>query len=78
MRTTQLLSTLALLALPWLNPYAPGPSAAVGPLLFAWLCASLVIGLAVWRDARLVAWSWLVAALVSAAFGRSPAMSTRP
>lgn len=60
---------LVLLALPWLNPYAPGPSASAGPLLFAWLCATIAIGMAVWRDARLVAWSWLVAALLGALFG---------
>lgn len=29
-----------LLTLPWLNPFAPGPSAAVGPLLFAWTCTA--------------------------------------
>lgn len=59
----------ALLAVPWLNPFAPGPSAAVAPLMFAWLCAALALGLAPWRDPRIVAWAWLAAALVSAAFG---------
>ena len=39
-----LMATAAMLvALPWLNPFAPGPSAAVGPWLFAAAC-----GLALW------------------------------
>jgi O-antigen ligase len=60
---------LLLLAAPWLNPFAPGPSSAVGPLLFAWLCGAFAIGLGVWRDPRIVAWGWLAAALASAVFG---------
>lgn len=32
------LPPLALLTLPWLTPFAPGPSAAVVPLLLAWVC----------------------------------------
>ncbi len=30
------------IALPWLNPFAAGPSAAVQPLLFAWLCCGML------------------------------------
>ena len=32
-------------ALPWLNPFAPGPSSWVGPWLFSATCASLAFGL---------------------------------
>ncbi|MEP6557276.1 MAG: Wzy polymerase domain-containing protein [Burkholderiales bacterium] len=36
-------STVGLfIALPWLNPFAAGPSAAVQPLLFAWLCCGVL------------------------------------
>jgi O-antigen ligase len=38
MRAASAVLLLALLTLPWLTPFAPGPSAAVGPLLFAWAC----------------------------------------
>ncbi|WP_374667305.1 PglL family O-oligosaccharyltransferase [Ramlibacter sp.] len=37
------LAAAALVALPWLNPFAPGPSAAIAPWLFAAAC-----GLALW------------------------------
>lgn len=66
-----------LIALPWLNPFSPGPSPAVLPLLFSWACAAALIGLAcvapqrVW-GARLVeatALAWLAAAMLSAALG---------
>ncbi|HVZ47061.1 MAG TPA: Wzy polymerase domain-containing protein [Ramlibacter sp.] len=58
-----------LMVLPWLEPFAPGPSAAAVPLMFAWFCSSIVLGLASWREPQLVAWAWLVAALVAALFG---------
>ena len=61
------------LVLPWLNPFAPGPTPSVGPLLFSWLCAAIVALLWVgWgrsafagSAARCVANAWLVAALLS-------------
>ncbi len=35
-----------LITLPWLNPFAPGPSAAAMPLLVSWLCAGFLCLLA--------------------------------
>ncbi len=65
------------LLLSWLNPFAPGPSPAVVPLLFAWACAAALLGLRPWRvdlmpPARLafvVAASWMLAGLVSSGIG---------
>lgn len=61
--------TFALLVLPWLNPFAPGPSAAAAPLMFAWLCGALAFGLAAWRQPAVVASGWLAAACLSALLG---------
>lgn len=36
---------MSLLALPWLNPFAPGPSSWVGPWLFSATCAGLAFAL---------------------------------
>jgi len=58
-----------LLVLPWLNPFAPGPSPAAVPLLFSWLCGALALGLGGWRRPALVAWAWAAAAAASAMFG---------
>jgi O-antigen ligase len=68
----------ALAILPWLNPFAVGPSAAAAPLLSAWVCLGLLVLLAThsqrihidgWTWSRLAAWSWLVAALASVGIG---------
>lgn len=58
------------LALPWLNPVAPGPSPAVVPLLFAWNCAAVLLALVAPRAiARWhLAW-WLGLAFFVAAHG---------
>lgn len=61
------------LVLPWLNPYAPGPTPSVGPLLFSWLCAAIVallwvgLGRAAFgrAAAHCIANAWLAAALLS-------------
>ncbi len=61
------------LVLPWINPFAPGPTPNVGPLLFSWLCAAIVallwVGLGrsafAGSAARCIANAWLVAALLS-------------
>lgn len=66
-----------LVLVPWLNPFAPGPSPAVVPLLFSWACAGALVGmvgrisdgLAKGGLVRGVAWAWLVAGLLSAAMG---------
>ena len=68
---------LCLLALPWLNPFAPGPSPAAMPLLFSWGCALSLLGLQCWqrgasargRFVDNVAGAWLVAGLLSSAIG---------
>lgn len=66
---------LGLLIFPWLNPFAPGPSPAMVPLLFAWFCAA---SLSAWvllqpalgkRLALIAAWSWVVAGLISSGIG---------
>ena len=66
-----------LIALPWLNPFTPGPSPAIVPLLFSWFCAAILLAL----SGRLlphgqpkswlaeVAWAWLAAGLLSSAMG---------
>ena len=75
-----LASTVIILLLPvtpWLNPFAPGPSPAVLPLLFSWACTATVFGLCVCRTtaitpARLVAvvsGSWVLAGLTSSGIG---------
>ena len=59
--------------LPWLNPFAPGPSPATVPILFSCFCA--VMALTMLRTATfnfnnlafLAAISWLIAGLVSSA-----------
>jgi len=73
----RLLAAFILITLPWLNPFSPGPSTAVVPLLFAWVCAAGLLLL--WASAHLksqrpdwvraMALAWLVAAGVSAAIG---------
>ena len=72
-----LLAVAILIVLPWLNPFSPGPTAAVVPLLFAWSCAA---GLLLLRAGshphrqradwvRAMAGAWVVAAAVSAVIG---------
>lgn len=64
-------------ALPWLNPFSPGPTPAVGPFLVSWSCAALLwLTLLVLHmkggtkgGVRAVAWGWLLAAVASAAIG---------
>ena len=73
----RLLAACILITLPWLNPFSPGPSSAVVPLLFAWGCAAGLLLL--WASAHLkpqrpnwvnaMATAWLVAAAVSAVIG---------
>lgn len=73
----RLLAIAILITLPWLNPFSPGPTAGVVPLLFAWGCAA---GLLLLRASahpnpqranwvRAMAGAWLVAAGVSAVIG---------
>ena len=70
-------AAVMLMVLPWLNPFAPGPSPAVVPLLFSWICgAILLIVVGVWAPqnlsgslARTMAMAWLVAGLLSGVIG---------
>jgi len=63
------------LALPWLNPFALGPSPNVQPLLISWASAALALGLvAVGRVSNVVlwraaVWAWVAAAALSAGMG---------
>ena len=64
------LLVFVLVALPWLNPFAAGPTPAVWPLLFSWGCAALLLLLGLWRSGggrwrHAVAEAWLVAGLIS-------------
>ena len=64
--------TCLLLTLPWLNFFSAGPSPAVLPLLFSWICSLALLGggRAVWGRARAAAGgTWLTAALLSAGMG---------
>ena len=54
---------------PWLNPFAPGPSPSITPWLVSLLCATLLLMLAPFVSVRAVARAWLAAALLSAAAG---------
>ena len=66
---------ILLLALPWLNPFAPGPSPAVAPFLFSWCCVAASWGLAMSnppsakRIAFIAGWSWLIAGFISSSLG---------
>jgi len=65
------------ITLPWLNPFSPGPTAAVGPLLFSWVCAAMVLlAFALDRQrgqhphmVRAIALAWVTAAALSALIG---------
>ena len=58
------------IALPWLNPFSPGPSSVVAPWLLTLGCLALIL---LWaapvRLDRAAAAAWLAAALISAAIG---------
>lgn len=62
--------TFVLVALPWLNPFAPGPSAAVVPWLFTLGCVGMMLlCLPRERPEDVIATAWLAAALISAELG---------
>lgn len=66
---------MVVLVLPWINPFALGPSPHVQPLLVSWACAALVLGVvAAWRVRAgvlwgAVVWAWVTAAVLSAVMG---------
>ena len=71
------IATFIFITLPWLNPFSPGPTAQVTPLLFSWACAAgVLLALAFdpqrgqnLRMVRALALAWAVAAGVSAVIG---------
>jgi O-antigen ligase len=71
------LAAFLFITLPWLNPFSPGPTSSVGPLLFAWACAAgVLLALAFERQrgenllmVRAVALAWATAAGLSAVIG---------
>jgi len=73
----QSIALFLLLALPWLNPFAPGPVPAAVPLLFSWVCIAALLaagsgGRISAPAGRLVAVSalaWLGAGLLSSVMG---------
>ncbi|MDO8318674.1 Wzy polymerase domain-containing protein [Rhodoferax sp.] len=73
----RLFAVALLITLPWLNPFSPGPTAAVTPLLFAWVCAAglLLLRASTGHEAtrqdwvRMVAGAWMAAAGLSAIIG---------
>lgn len=65
-------ATCLLLTLPWLNPFTGGPTPAVLPLLFSWICLLAVLGggrAMVTGALQVAGGAWLVAALASAGMG---------
>ncbi len=67
-RSMPTLAVFVLVALPWLNPFATGPTPAVWPLLFSWGCAALLLALrrcGGGRCRQAIAGAWLAAGLVS-------------
>ena len=71
------IAVFILIALPWLNPFSPGPSSAVAPLLFSWACAAALLGMigsvpgrpGAARWVEVTAGAWLAAALLSVGLG---------
>jgi O-antigen ligase len=62
-------AVVVLLILPWVNPFAPGPSPAFTPWLVTLVCAAFLVLLAPWITAAAISRAWLAAALLSAVFG---------
>jgi len=60
---------MALVALPFLHPFAPGPVSNAVPLMVAWLCLAAM--LSVWAQVRAqdIAGGWALAALASSLIG---------
>ena len=70
-------AAVVLFSLPWLNPFAPGPSPAIVPILFSWFCIACALGMApvmgrarpfqFSRLAYVAVTAWLIAGLISSA-----------
>ena len=59
----------ALLAWPWLQPWAPGPETNTVPLLMSWAAFALLVLSGRWPSALELARAWAWAALLSSAMG---------
>ena len=59
----------ALLAWPWLQPWAPGPESNTIPLLMSWAAFALLVLAGRWPSALELARAWAWAALASSAMG---------
>ncbi len=65
-----------MLCLPWLNPFALGPSPNITPWLFSLACVAISLGVVSFSRFRFaqeifepIAWAWLVAGLISSVIG---------
>ena len=65
-----------MLCLPWLNPFAAGPSPNITPWLFSLACIAVLMGVKSFGNHRFdhgisqpIAWAWLAAGLISSAIG---------
>ena len=65
----QRLLVVMLLALPWVQPWAPGPESNTVPLLISWASLALLLALGRWPTAQELARAWAWAALASSAMG---------
>jgi hypothetical protein len=69
------LLTPLMIALPWLNPFAPGPMPSAVPFLFAWACIAVLLGMGTVlaqspvRSAHFIGGAWVAAASLSCAIG---------
>ena len=60
---------VVLLALPWVQPWAPGPQSNTLPWLLSWAALALVSALGRWPNAHELVRAWVAAALISSAMG---------
>jgi len=58
-----------LLALPWVQPWAPGPQSNTVPLLLSWATLAIVPALGRWPSAGELTRGWAIAAVISSAMG---------
>jgi O-antigen ligase len=60
---------LLLIALPWLNPFAAGPTPAVAPWLSSVACGAFLLFVRPWPTPQTISSAWLLAALISSVVG---------
>ena len=71
---------VACIALPWLNPFAPGPSPAIVPGLISLACGGLLLAMSLVQPVRVrtIALAWLLAALLSSVMALLQYLGTNP